>query len=258
MIAPPKFMFDSLLRRTGATITATSEELPGYPKDNAYDWLPFTSWKPNAGISDLVLVLPAAAAADYFCIAYCADLATNGGNVALAYSTAGTAGPFTTVATITPTDSAAKVTTFASVSAATWRVRVTSTPESRIGIVAFGPSLSVPVGDRVGMSPPEWARDTKIMNNVSDGGKFLGRSKISDGFQMDFKFNFWSPTFITASWMTFIESFMELNPFFVQWSPDEYPTSVAYAWSDGMIGKPAFTKPVFTGFTLKIRGTIKP
>lgn len=124
-----------------------------------------------------------------------------------------------------------------------------------VGVVYTGKLL---VGLRrmyVGVSPLGLARQTKVINNRSESGNFLGR--ITSGSATVFECDYQN---LTPAWYrSYFKPFLlaaEDEPFFLAWRPDTYPNETGFLWlTDNAI--PINTRPNgMMGVALKMRGMV--
>ena len=87
-------------------------------------------------------------------------------------------------------------------------------------------------GMQVGFTPLPYGRVTKVTNNRSESGNFLGRIVTGSYTRSAPLFSFLTPAWYRANMDPFIEASVE-SPFFFAWSPDEYPDEVGFAWLTG-------------------------
>lgn len=219
-------LFDS------ASTVVASNEVTGFEGENCYDWLAYDWWKPGAtGDQTLTATFASSQSPDYFaCFAH--NLGGEGASIVLQANVASVwTDQFTDVS---PTGTEVVFRYFASGDTSTqWRILITDcTVDTVVGVAAFGDSLILPHGIDVGFTPPNLHRDTRILNSVSVGGVFLGRSLIRNGNMLNLKSDKMEPSWIRSDWEPFMDH-AETKPFFFSWNYDSYPGESAYCWTSG-------------------------
>jgi hypothetical protein len=98
------------------------------------------------------------------------------------------------------------------------------------GVLYIGQILKFQRGVYIGHAPATYNRVDQILNSVSEGGQFLGRSLISEGGQTDISLDWLSPLYVRGEWVPF-QDHARTKPFFFSWQPVLYPEEVIYGWS---------------------------
>ncbi|OZI21717.1 hypothetical protein CAL18_12380 [Bordetella genomosp. 7] len=207
-----------------AVVTASSEA-PAFPASATANPMTYERWRPAAVPAWVAYDAGEAVEVDYLGIAS-HNLGTAGATFALEYSVNGT--DWTTVETVEAADDLTIMLLFEPITARYWRLSVTEAVAS-VGVVYIGRVLEMQRGLYGGHTPGNLARQTEIMPNKSDGGQFLGRSIIREGYATSYE---WDN--LTAGWYRqwfdpFVESARKY-PFFIAWYPLKYPSEVLYAW----------------------------
>jgi hypothetical protein len=243
--------FDNLLEK--GTVVASSENA-AYPVANLFDWLPCDFFRPAAGGTiNIELTLPVAASADYFAF-YNHDLPSVAGTILLQYWTGSAwANCFSAV---TPSDNAPRVVSFTSRTSTRWRIVITGTGVFNIACVSFGVQLPLEYGMYLGWTPPKFGRATRLINSVSDGGVFLGRSIISQGVRSSVNVNYASDAWMRTNWLKFV-THAEKKPFFFVPNIVAQPTECVFAFVDGDIPAPAHNAYGFMGVSVPISGMVE-
>lgn len=123
---------------------------------------------------------------------------------------------------------------FQSITASLWRLVIdpqggTSANDIEIGVIYLGRITTIPRRIYTGHSPINFNPKTKIQNNNSETGHFLGRVVISSELNSSISVQDLSPAFVRTELVPFQESANE-NPFFFAWRPDSYDDETAYCW----------------------------
>lgn len=246
-----RILYDNLLCKTslaGYSLTSTGDAT-GYPKENIADWLDFDFWKPDAAGTEYVQVdFTAAQAADTLAI-YAHDIYTNGGSVKVRRYDSGA---WTQVgATLTPTSNGLHIIQFASVSDTKWRVEVTSTPASKIGVAFIGSALSLPY-PQVGFAPP-LVPGTAVITNRAVGGALLGVAGNPTASDLHISIELQTPAWIRANWVPFMRHAAR-RAFIFAWDETAL-TEAWWCWSEEPLPNATYTQPTFMKAELICKAT---
>lgn len=243
--------YENLLEN--GTVVASSEDAD-FPVANAYDWRTSDFFKPAAsGTINIDLTLSGADGADYFAF-YGQDLYSHGGTIKLQYwNGAAYVDCFTA---ITPTDNTPQMVTFASQSATLWRVVITCSSVFSIAVISFGAQLTLERGMYFGWTPPQFGRNTQLIDSTSDGGEFLGRSIIANGVSSDLQLNQASDAWMRTYGLPLLKR-LELKPFFFVPNITGYPGECVFAFTDGAIPPPTQSAYGFMSASIPIRGMVE-
>ncbi|RDH86365.1 MAG: hypothetical protein DIZ78_09350 [endosymbiont of Escarpia spicata] len=232
------------LFQDASTVTASSEAT-GYDGENAYDDRTYDFWKPSStGTNTLTATFSANQSVNYFGVA-AHDLADDDSSIKLEYSTDGTTW-YDAVESWSPADNRVIFRVFDAIQADYWRVSVTSTGYPSMGVLSFGAVHVLPVGMRTGFKPPHLNRNSEYLNNVSEGGQFLGRSLLRSGNDGVIDLSFLKADWVQMAWPA-LAAVLETRPFFFCWDYDRHSINLlSYseeidnaAWID--IGTPVIT-----------------
>ncbi len=119
----------------------------------------------------------------------------------------------------------------------------------------FGESLLVFGSPETGWVPPSVAFEDKFINNVSETGNFVGRSLIRKAMQTQFSISVVEANWVFANWEPLLQA-VQAHPFYFSWDSANFPTDVAYCWTEGRIGKPAFSAPNHMTISLNFRAIV--
>lgn len=252
----PRILYNNFLLLDDATVTTDAPPVDGYDFQNAYDWRGYTFWRVTTGTYYLTVNFATAKTVNSWAF-YATTLAKVGGSISLEYSTDGgttwlAAGPVITPGDTTPIYKVLA----APILAGKWRVKVVSPSIVDIGCICIGYDFQFERGCWVGFSPPRLARDTDITNTKSQGGVWLGRTIMRNGVAFDFPLDLLTPGWVETYWRPFVIA-AERHPFFVLWNNSDFPTDVAYAWSDGPIAKPEYSHVKFMKVGIKCAGKVE-
>ena len=127
---------------------------------------------------------------------------------------------------------------FPSVSSDEWRLQIdNNNTDVTMADIKFGEQITTEYGLYMGFPAPELAREVEYDDNKSDGGLMLGRSIRSLGFKTTCNFEFMSDAWLRSTWKPFVVH-AEKYPFYFAWNFTDYPHEIAFANTDGKIGKP--------------------
>ncbi len=235
----PRIMYDNLMR-TGApsSIIATSEPDPtNFAYQRAYDDRPYTYWLMEAGTQYLTFVFPSSKDVNAYGL-YATTLAEAGATAELQYSVDG-GGSWTSVQSAeAPVDTTPIYRSFTTVSAPRWRWKFVTPVDLYVGCLAFGVDFVFQRGTWMGFSPPKFARDTDLTNNVSQGGRWLGRTIIRNGAKFSFDLDKLTASWVNSTWYPFMLH-AEKRPWWLLWEKTSHPAEAAWCWADGKIQKPS-------------------
>jgi hypothetical protein len=246
-----RVMYENLLEN--GTVTASSEN-PSYPVANCFDWVTCDWFRPASfGPVYITLALDAADGANYFAF-YGQDIYKYGGSIRLQYDDG--SGWTDACDAISPNDNAPRVVFFDRKVADSWRVAITCDSIFNLGVVAFGEYVALPYGMYIGWTPPTFARANTYINNVSEGGNFLGRSVIAKGIKTTLVLQGAQDAWMRSIWLPFIKH-IEEKPFFFAPNVSAYPNEVALVWAKSDIPAPTHQYYGYMGATYNLRGVIE-
>lgn len=226
--------------RTGTV--AASTEATNYPADLAYDGFTDTAWIGSDAVTEWsISVNKAGATAEYCGILLYGDnplSAPSGITITLQSSDDGGSTWNNVADPVLPSDRVV-VFLFDAESHDDWRVHFSGTTPPQVADVSLGEVMIMPVGLRSGFEPPKQARNRKITNNNTDVGHLAGRSIIRKGIETQLQFNAVSESFVRNEWEPFIDH-AELRPWYIVWSPINWPNEAALVWTDRDIQPPRY------------------
>jgi len=101
----------------------------------------------------------------------------------------------------------------------------------RVASVYAGVALAVVVGASGGFTPPNLSRETVLHQSLSRGGQFLGQGFRRHGVNGSVTFRGLTPAWYRENFDPFVKEARQYPAFFA-WSPEDYPTEIAYAWTE--------------------------
>ena len=245
-------LYDNLLSKTslaGYTLLS-SGDATGYPKENIADWLDFDFWKADAAGTEYVEVqFTATQPADTLAI-YAHDIYTNGGSVKVRRYDSGA---WTQVGTtLTPTSDGLHIIQFASATDTRWRMEVTSTPASKIGVAFLGAALTIDGGSQIGIAPPLVQSDEVTINRAA-GGALLGIAGKPKASDVSIDIELQTPAWIRASWQPFLEH-AKRRAFIFAWNEDDL-TEAWWCWCEQQPRNAEYTHATYMKAPLSFKAT---
>lgn len=232
----------------GVTPVVTSET-SGYEAANALTWLTSQQWlAANSATQYFQLDLGAAVGIDCFGL-HKHNLGDVGGSLLVQYSTSSLGGSFTTLFSITPggVSSGGNRTLFrvasAQVTARYWQFVFSGhNGAPRAGQIFLGATTQLPGVDHPFLVP-RLNRETDMLNNVSEGGEFIGRSVLRRGYKSGFKLGKVQETWARQYWDP-LAALMEVSPFYWSWDATRYPDDAYFCWLDKAARDVKSVKPI--------------
>jgi hypothetical protein len=232
------------------TVTVTSEA-SGFEKENAQSWKTSSWWKANAA-GTVYFYVDMGAAVNVDCWGFVgSDLADNAGTIKPEYSATGAwAGEENDLDSVyTPTKKTSVFKKVTNRNARYFRFEIDSTgAASFFANLYLGIAKALSGGMPSPFSPANLNRDRKIMNNISEGGQFLGRILRSNGSKIRIPQKNVERTWIDANWDA-IANHIELYPFYFLWNEENFPSEAAYCMAK-KITYPKYQDNTFLMFDL--------
>ncbi len=248
----PRIAYDN--KAVGASVVADSTAV-GFDPVNLFDWKAYTLWTPATPGVHYVTVIPATVpTVDTFAMAQ-HNLGANGGTIKLQYSLNSGGSWLDATAAIAPVADECIFKNFAAITASHWRVEVTSTPASVIGLLFIGASYQPGRGMLDGFAPPLLARKSEQYSTMSESGLFLGRSILRRNIETEVRFEHLTPAQAYNEWLPFMKH-AEKKPFFFAWLYEDYPTDCALMETNGDIPAPVFSRHFALTVSLKMKGLL--
>jgi len=236
------------------TVTASTEQTD-YPVDLSYDSFTDTAWIGSTSVTEWwVRVSKAGATADYCGLLMYGDnpLSAPSGITVKLQSSDDSGSTWDDVTDpVLPTDRVV-VFLFDSESHDDWRIHFSGTVPPQVADVSLGEVMTMPVGFMSGFEPPKQARNNMITNNSTDLGHLAGRSLIRKGIETQLQFNMLSESFVRTEWEPFIDH-AELRPWYIVWSPVNWPNESALVWTDREIKPPKYRNN-YMDVQLRVKG----
>lgn len=235
----------------------SSNAASGFGNVNSYDRRTSTWWKPGViGAQYLQYVFGTAQTINSFgLIGH--NLFSTGASVALQYSTNSGGAWNDLITAFAPSSDKCVYRVNATSQAATyWRLNFTNcTINTLTAIGSIGLSIALPSEIPLDFSPPHLARNKKITNSKTEGGKFIGRSVINSGSEFEISQNYVTKAWMDANYANVIDN-MEVAPFFFSWDYENYINDPVYAYLRDNKVKPKMNNPNLYTFTLDCEGEL--
>lgn len=223
----PRACFENLLKN--ATLDSNVGYADEYPPENVTDGYTYDHWRPGSLPAWIRGTLPAAEDVDFLGIA-AHTLGSTGCTFVLQYYNGTTwvdcHEPMTTI------DDNVIMVFFDTVFSSQFRLYIYNGAQPVIGVLYVGRAFVFPQKFYVGHTPVNFNRNTRVRNNLSDGGLDLGRSIMRDGVTAQFEVKHLSASWVRNTLVPALD-IMDTEAFFFAWRPGTYPSEVAYVWNQG-------------------------
>lgn len=210
----PRIGAENLLRSSLATVTASADTTDG-EKENAYsEGFTFDFWRPgSSGTHWLRASFSGGAQKSNYVGIAAHNLHQHGGVVKMQHSVNGGAAWSDSSSEFMPGDSSPIMILYDDTSAGDHRLVVVSTGAVSIGAVFFGEILKFNAPLAGGWIPPYLGRSNRYVNDVSEGGAFLGRALISEGARLSLRIRGADLAWLRDKWEATVR-IIEQYPFF--------------------------------------------
>jgi hypothetical protein len=233
--------YDSLFLRSDIVANASNEDA-GFPGSLAFNWLTYGGgWRTSVAGENLLTAssLQAESVSSYALFKH--NLGDIDGSVKLQYSDDGVTWADVGGSEMFPANNNTIFFNFTITVHAFWRLRfdVPATKTLIVGQAFIGPTLQMFGGPETGFTPPNLAFNDKFINSRADGGDFLGRSLIRKGAKTGFNVSAVPAAWVRTTWEPFLQV-AQLQPFYFAWNSLEFPTEVAYCFTEDNVAKPTY------------------
>ncbi len=253
--------YENILQRADAVIVPTTEAV-GFEAINLASWNGAQVWKATNNATVIITIsFPVNLNVNSWG-AYRHNFGALGGaaTVEAEYSTDGVA--WTTLGSqVTPaTDDFSTLFQIhgSTIMADFFRITITGAAAGTTPSIAnlfFGESLLLFGSPETGWTPMAVAFEDKFINNVSETGNFVGRSLIRKAMLTMFTISVVEANWALTNWKTVLQA-VQAHPFYFSWDSVNYPTDVAYCWTEGKIPKPQFNAPNHMTISLNFRAIV--
>jgi len=233
------------------TVTVSSEAT-GFEKENAQSWKTSSWWKANAA-GTVYFYVDMGAAVNVDCWGFVgSDLADNSGTIKPEYSATGAwAGEENDLDSLhTPTENISVFKKVTNRNVRYFRFEISSTgAASFFANLYLGVAQSLSGGMPSPFSPANLNRDRKIMNNISEGGQFLGRTTRYNGSKVMIDQKVITRAWVDANWTTLADH-IEMYPFYFAWDTTNFADEAAYCMTE-KITYPKYSDNTYMNFKLE-------
>ncbi len=256
----PRLGAHSLLRVAGAVVSASADTVGG-EKENGYkEGLTFDFWRPGtSGTHWLRASLTGGAQVSNYLAIAAHNLHQNGASVKMQHSIDGGATWLDSSNDFLPGSSAPVMILYDDTLAGDHRVLVVSDTPVSIGVVHFGQILALNAPLLGPWSPPNLSRRNRYVNEVSDGGAFLGKTLIAEGANLTIAISAADMDWIRDKWEDTVRLIETRGFFFAARDLGSVggvaEPEVFYGWAQAQPGG-KYDSNVYGGISLQARGIV--
>ncbi len=151
---------------------------------------------------------------------------------------------WTSIGSVSPVDNSPIMFIFVPITSVRWRITVDRGVLPRIGILQIATALQFERPFYGGFSPSRMARRTTVTGNMSEGGEFLGRSKIRSSISTNYSWSNLTYAWVRANLdgLTGLIQSIETEPFFLAWRSSS-EEDVDFGWTTGPVSSPTLSGP---------------
>ena len=228
-------LYDSAFYRYRTLLTYDGAVVSGFEPANICDWRDFTIFR--VGVAGTVhLKIQLAADTTFDCAqVWCPPSGANGATIT--FQTSPDNAAWTTRATFTP-DATGTIlwTDFTSVTmlATQWiRFTIVATGVSDFRQLSAGPKLMFPIGQWMGVAPPQLLSGLVLNNVIAVNGSILGRDYRRLEKKGEFSLTHLSQSWVRTYWDIFAQHAAR-RAFWWRWNPTDYPNEIAFAAAENI------------------------
>lgn len=159
---------------------------------------------------------------------------------------------FTSIDNLSPSDDQPIMFLFNQITSSRWRVVIDRALVPEIAVIRVGDPLQFQRARHNGFTPIETNRRTIMRGNQSEGGEWLGRSKVRVSNPGELAWQRLTPAWVEANLdgPNGMIRALEDEPFFLAWRPDTY-AQAHYCWTEGPVDAPTFDqRPNLMSFSI--------
>ena len=225
-----RVLYETNLVEGVSSVAYSGTEISGFEKENAYDYLDFSTFKPQvSATTNLDFTLNADKQISSIGM-FIKKVGGSGLNIILKYESSPST--YTTLGTYNDVDGDLTFNTFGQVTVSSGRkIRLEITSDAtqyEIRQIIVGPYLEFQRGQYVGVNPPTMIQGRVLNNSISVNGALIGstvkREKVTTRIEQEFLTESWA----RSSWEAFSSRASSGKGFFYQWNPSQYPSEVVY------------------------------
>lgn len=254
----PSILYDNIANDSASSIDSYSQEVSGYPVENAFDDSVLTFWGLLTDGTDDSVVIDAGSAVSADCFGIYATNLHNYPSVSykLQYSTDKLTWNDCFAARAKST-SAPEMIRFTQVSARYWRVLLSSPSglSLRIGFMSWGTLLNIPRGIAPPFQAPELGDDWEVITGTNEDGQFITQRAINRGKSFDMDIQDLEGSWVVSNWKPFIDHIVR-RPFLMNWNSQLHADSAIFCYMKGVrVTPPSYKDSVaYVDVTVSLRG----
>jgi hypothetical protein len=232
----PDILWNTLTENSLFTGVVASVDPVGFEAVNVYDWKMSTFWEATAPDENIDFEFSSSVTCDTLFFR-ATNLAAEGHDYSFQYWNG--ASWVDLIAQTTPTSDIVVFKSFASQAATKFRFNVFqgggTGNATYISNILLGQKMDFERGVQSGFAYPDNADNPEILNSITQGGNFIGRTVQSKSAQTSMSIQNMTDAYVTATYNPFIRH-IQLKPFAMLPNPDDRPTDAAYCWTEGKVG----------------------
>lgn len=217
-----------------------------------------TSWQGGFAVStgEVVYDLGSVRAARMLAIAR-HNLGSVGATLTAQYSATGTAGPWTTFASITPPDDSPAGVLVTEVSARYWRITITGhTGAAYVGDLTVAPVWLLPAGMPVDWTPPGYNRQGKVLANIARSGTDLAGLSIEEGAaEADITMDVVNASWFASNWKALF-AHLTSSPLYFCWDTSQLPAEMMFCWLRQVPQAPLKVAGMYQSTSILVEGIV--
>lgn len=230
----PRICYNNLAKDASVTV---STETTGFVGTNTQNALTYNFWKPTALPATIEYDIGTQTTVD-FCGIAAHNLGTSGCTVTLQYDDGMSPASWVTIDSQAPSDNSIILFLFDSIASNKFRLLVEAVDSNStvpaLGVVYLGQQLAMPLEMYGGHTPITLSKTTVVRPQTSEGGQWLGISKIRQGAATTIDFSNLTASWLRSNFKPFMDDAID-NPFFWAWRPTSFTSEVAYCKTNGDI-----------------------
>lgn len=252
--------YDNAFLQDGVVVAASAEDT-GFPVEAAISWPTYGGGWQTSVVSahNIVATFPNAVTINSMGL-YKHNLGDlTGITVKLQYSTNGTTWNDLTGVSILPANNEVIYLVGTGQSAKYWRINFSTIATGqtlKVGQAFISNSLQIFSPPEGGFTPPRLAKNDDFIASRSDGGEFLGRSLIRKGYKTGWSITQVREDWVRTNWEPAMEAMQE-HPFYWAWDTVNFPTEIAYCYTDGNVAIPRYESHLHMSVDLRFIALIE-
>ena len=209
----------------------SSGDAAGFPVETLANPLTAERWKATTADSEILIDAGAPVKADYIGMAS-HNFATQNATLTIEYSN--DAASWNLITSHFSADNKPIMVIFNEIESQYWRISISADSPVFLGVLYIGQLLLMERGIYGGHTPITMGRNTRRIQNKTEGGQFAGISIIREGVSTSINFQHMDANWYRANFEPFVIA-ARGKPFFWAWRNQEFPAEVGYVWTTGDI-----------------------